>query len=214
VNDYESIQRRRNIEVGIFVLLAACSVVWLIFKFGDLPVTISELKSYKVYVRFPTASGVQENTPVRFCGYQIGRVVSIRRPEILEDLKTGRFYHQTEVVLNIDSRYDNIPADVEVKLMTRGLGSSFIEFKAPLFDIKQPLGEFLKNGSLLQGASGITSEFFPEESQKKLDGLVNDLSALLNNANDIIGDKSTKEHLREAIRKSRRRRSRDRRTAL
>jgi phospholipid/cholesterol/gamma-HCH transport system substrate-binding protein len=199
VSDYETIQRRRNIEVGIFVLIALISIVWLIFKFGDLPVTVSELKSYKVYVRFASASGVQENTPVRFCGYQIGRVVTVQRPDIREDLKTGKFYHQAEVILNIDSRYDNIPADVEVKLMTRGLGSSYIEFKTKPFDVEEPLGEFLKNGSLLQGETGISSEFFPEESQKKLDELVDNLRTLITNANDIIGDQANKEHLRTTL---------------
>ena len=199
MNDYESIQRRRNIEVGVFVLLALCAVVWLIFKFGDLPVRVSEFKSFKVFVRFPTASGVQENTPVRFCGYQIGRVVDVRGPEILKDLNTDKFYYQTEVVLNIDSKYDNIPANVEVKLMTRGLGSSFVEFKAGPFDVKEPLGDCLENGSLIQGSAGMTSEFFPEESQKKLDELVDNLASLINNANEILGDKSNKENFRATM---------------
>ena len=185
--------------MGLFVVVALGALFWMVFKFGDLPVFVSEWKSFKVMVQFPTAPGVQENTPVRFCGYQIGRVTDVKPPEILKDLNTGRFYHQTVVVLNIDKKYDNIPANVEVKLMARGLGSSYIEFRAQPFDVKEPEGEFLGVGSLLQGSTGMTSEFFPEESQKKLDELADGLKTLINNANDVLGDEANKENLRTTL---------------
>jgi len=196
VSDYETTQRRRNIIVGIFVIVAVCAFFWLIFKFGDLPVFVSEWKSFKVRVQFPTAPGVQENTSVRFCGYEIGRVTKVEPPKVLEDLNTGRFYHQTVVVLNIERKYDDIPANVDVKLMTRGLGSSYIELKLKHFDVMEPTGESLVAGSLLQGSTGMTSEFFPEESQEKLAKLVDGLSTLINNANDILGDPNNKENFK------------------
>jgi len=196
VSDYETTQRRRNIIVGIFVIVAVCAFFWLIFKFGDLPVFVSEWKSFEVRVQFPTAPGVQENTSVRFCGYEIGRVTKVEPPKVLKDLNTGRFYHQTVVVLNIERKYDDIPANVDVKLMTRGLGSSYIELKLKHFDVMEPTGESLVAGSLLQGSTGMTSEFFPEESQEKLAKLVDGLSTLINNANDILGDPNNKENFK------------------
>jgi phospholipid/cholesterol/gamma-HCH transport system substrate-binding protein len=199
VSDYESIQKRRDIIVGLFVILAMCALFWMVFKFGDLPVFVSEHRSFEVLVQFPEATGVQESTPVRFCGYQIGMVTKIKPPKVLKDLKTGRFYHQTLVVLSIDKRYDNIPADAEAKLMTRGLGSSYIDLKEPPFDVNQMEQKFLVNGSLLQGTAGMTSEFFPEESQKKLDELVDGLRALIKNANDILGNEANKENIRTTL---------------
>ena len=199
MSDYESIQRRRNIIVGLFVVVALCALFWMVFKFGDLPVFVSEWKSFEVRVQFPTAPGAQENTPVRFCGYQVGRVTDVKPPEILKDLNTGRFYHQTVVVLNIDKRYDNIPASVEVRLMARGLGSSYIELMVQPFDVREVEGEFLVTGSLLQGSTGMTSEFFPEESQKKLDELLNGLKVLIDNANDVLGDEANKENLKTIL---------------
>ncbi|MBA7641273.1 hypothetical protein ES703_48950 [subsurface metagenome] len=196
MSDYETTQRRRNIIVGIFVIVAVCAFFWLIFKFGDLPVFVSEWKSFEVRVQFPTAPGVQENTSVRFCGYEIGRVTKVEPPKVLKDLNTGRFYHQTVVVLNIERKYDDIPANVDVKLMTRGLGSSYIELKLKHFDVMEPTGESLVAGSLLQGSTGMTSEFFPEESQEKLAKLVDGLSTLINNANDILGDPNNKENFK------------------
>jgi phospholipid/cholesterol/gamma-HCH transport system substrate-binding protein len=199
VSDYESIQKRRDIIVGLFVILAMCALFWMVFKFGDLPVFVSERRSFEVLIQFPEATGVQESTPVRFCGYQIGMVTKIKPPKVLKDSNTGRFYHQTLVVLSIDKKYDNIPYNVQVKLMTRGLGSSYIDLKEPPFDVQEMEQKFLTNGSLLQGSTGMTSEFFPEESQKKLDELADGLKALLKNANDILGDETNKENIRTTL---------------
>ena len=199
MSDYESIQKRRDIIVGLFVILAMCALFWMVFKFGDLPVFVSERRSFEVLIQFPEATGVQESTPVRFCGYQIGMVTKIKPPKVLKDSNTGRFYHQTLVVLSIDKKYDNIPYNVQVKLMTRGLGSSYIYLKEPPFDVQEMEQKFLTNGSLLQGSTGMTSEFFPEESQKKLDELADGLKALLKNANDILGDETNKENIRTTL---------------
>lgn len=200
MSDYEIIQRRRNITVGIFVVIAACSLVWLIFRFGDLPVFISRWRSFEVRVQFQSAPGVQDNTIVRFCGYQIGRVTKIEPPKVLKDLNTGQFYHQTVVVIGVDKKYDDIPADVETKLMMRGLGSSYIEFRVRPFDVRKPLKkEFLTTGSLLQGSVGSASEFFPEESQKRLEELMDGLSILVRNTNDILGDEQNKGNIKRAL---------------
>lgn len=199
MSDYETIQRRRNITVGIFVITAICAMIWLIFKFGDLPIKVSEFRSFQVTVQFPTAAGVQENTTVYFCGFPVGSVTEVRPPQVLKDMKTDQFYHQTIVVLSIDKEYDNIPEDVEVKLMSRGLGSSFIELKTKPFDITQTDRKFLGTGSKLQGSTGMTSEFFPEESQKKLEDLADSFNTLVKNTNDIIGDPNNKENLKSIL---------------
>jgi ABC-type transporter Mla subunit MlaD len=182
-----------------------CALVWLIFVFGELPVTVSKLKSFQVFVQFQSAPGVQKETPVRFCGYQIGRVTKVKPPEKCRDLNSGLEYHQAVVVLSIDKEYVNIPSNVEVKLMTRGLGSSYIELvvdpslpPAPL-DPNRPVTTFLTDGMLLQGSTGMTSEFFPEASQKKLEELVDDLNTLVRNADDVIGDQDNKDNLKALL---------------
>jgi len=206
VSDYETIQRRRNIIVGIFVIVAASALIWLIFKFGDLPTTVSKIRSFDVFVQFPSAPGVQKDTPVRFCGYQIGRVTKVMAPEIRRDLNTDLKYHQSMVVLSIDKRYVNIPSNVQIKLMTRGLGSSWIELTvdpaklpAPLLDPNRPETRFLVDGTVKQGSTGMTSEFFPEESQKKFEELSESIKGLINDARDIIGDPNSKENLKKSL---------------
>jgi len=205
VSDYETTQRRRNMIVGVFVVVGVCALIWLIFKFGDLPTAVTRMSSFEVYVQFPTAPGVQTDTPVRFCGYQIGRVTKVMAPEIRKDMVTGLEYYQTIVVLSIDKTYVNIPSNIDVKLMSRGLGSSYVEIKqypdkaAEPLDPNRPETVYLVDKILLQGSTGITSEFFPEESQKKLDDLVEGLKALIANANDILGNRSNKENLQKTI---------------
>ena len=205
MSDYETKQKRRNVVVGLFVLLGMCALIWLIFKFGDLPGIVAELDSYEVFVQFPTATGVQKDTPVRFCGYQIGRVTSVMAPEIREDMINHLEYYQTVVVLSIDKRYVTIPSNIEVKMMTRGLGSSYIELKQspgkPVEpkDPNRPETKYLVDKIWLQGSTGMTSEFFPEESQQKLDNLINNLGALISNANEIMGNDKSKEDVKKTL---------------
>lgn len=206
MSDYEAAQRRRDVIVGVFVIVGLAALGWMIFKFGDLPTAITRMRSFEVYVQFPTAPGVEKDTPVRFAGYQIGRVTHVMAPEVRTDLNTGREYHQTLCILSINNKYVDIPCNVQVKLMTRGLGSSYLELKvdparlpAPLQDPNDPYSCFLRNGMLLQGSTGMTSEFFPEESQQMLNDLVMDIRAFIGNANDVIGDPNNKKNIKATM---------------
>jgi len=142
---------------------------------------------------------------VRFCGYQIGRVTEVMAPDRREDLVTGFEYYQTVVILSIGKSYVNIPSNVEIKLMTRGLGSSYIELKqvpgkpAEPLDPNRPETKFLVDKILLQGSTGITSEFFPEESQEKLVELVESLRVFIGHANDVMSSPDTKENLQKIV---------------
>jgi phospholipid/cholesterol/gamma-HCH transport system substrate-binding protein len=52
---------------------------------------------------------------------------------------------------------------------------------------------------LLQGSTGMTSEFFPEESQEQLSRLVEDIRRFVGHANDLLGDPSTKENFKATV---------------
>jgi ABC-type transporter Mla subunit MlaD len=122
-------------------------------------------------------------------------------PKPRRDLNTGQVYHQILIVLSIDKKHVNIPSNVEVKLMTRGLGSSFIDLQIDPTYIPSPNepNAFLVAETLLQGSTGMTSEFFPEESQKKLELLVEELSTLAKNINDVVGDPNTKDNFKSIL---------------
>ena len=191
MTDYTTLQKRRNMIVGGFVILAFCAFLWMISIFGELPIAVSARRSFKILVRFPEATGVQQNTPVKYCGYQIGRVTDVAPPEKEE----GSDYHQIKVTLAIEQRYEDIPHNVEIKLMRRGLGSSYIEFRPP----EEPMKDFLSDGDVLVGTTGVSSEFFPAEVQKKIEDLVNSVVALTKHANEIIGDTENKTNLKQTL---------------
>ena len=198
MSDFEAIQNRRNLVVGVFVVVGFLAFGWLIFKFGDLPLWVAKLRSYDVHVQFSAADGVQKDTPIRFCGYQIGRVTSVQPPEVRAEITLDpngepRWFHQSLVTMSIDNQFNDIPKDSQVTLLTRGLGSSFIEIESPIPDEDT---EHLVHGMTIQGSTGISSDFFPEETQKKLEGLVDDLRTFVGNANDIAGDDQNKENLK------------------
>ncbi|MGD9109717.1 MAG: MlaD family protein [Phycisphaerales bacterium] len=205
MSDYETTQRRRNITVGIFVFIALCALVWLIFMFNDLPGAVTTVRSYQVFVQFPSAQGVQEDTPVQFCGYQVGRVTDIMPPEPRYDKENKKTYHQTMCVLGIERKYKTIPSNADIKVITRGLGSSYIDIQinpnkdlVPL-DPNHPKSVYLCDKIRVQGSTGVANEFFPLESQRKLDKLADDLSTLINNTNEIIGDKQNKENIKKML---------------
>ncbi len=183
--------------VGIFVIVAVIAFFWMIFKFGDLPILVSEIRSYEIKIQFPSAPGVQKDTPVRFCGYQIGTVTDVKPPNVLQDLNTKKWYHQTTVIVSIDNHFKDIPDTVEAKLMTRGLGSSYIDLRIPPVDVLK--GKVLVEGSLLQGSTGVSSEFFPEETQAKLEELITGITTLVKNSNDVIGDANNKANIKNAL---------------
>jgi phospholipid/cholesterol/gamma-HCH transport system substrate-binding protein len=183
--------------VGIFVVVAVIAFFWMIFKFGDLPVLVSEIKSYEINIQFPSAPGVQRDTPVRFCGYQIGTVTRVKPPDVLQDLNTKKSYYQTKVTVSIDNHFKDIPDIVEAKLMTRGLGSSYIELRVPPVNTLE--GKVLVEGSLLQGSSGVSSEIFPERTQAKIEEMITGITEFVKNSNDIVGDANNKESIKTAL---------------
>ena len=101
------------------------------------------------------------------------------------------------VIVSIDNHFKDIPDIVEAKLMTRGLGSSYIEMRIPPVDVLK--GKVLVEGSLLQGSTGVSSEFFPEETRAKLEELITGISAFVKNSNDIVGDAENKASIKTAL---------------
>jgi phospholipid/cholesterol/gamma-HCH transport system substrate-binding protein len=205
MTDYNTQQRRRNYIVGTFVLVAFIVFVVMINKFRDLPLFVSQYSSFFVMGKFTDAPGVQPETPVQFCGYQIGRVALVSPPTYVEDPASGKSWHEVSVTMAIDKRYKNIPSNVNLMLMKRGLGSSYIELRAnpdlpltPLIPGK-PETQFLCKDMILKGSIGMSSEFFPPEMQNKLENLVDSISTLSRNTNQIIGDEDNKTNIKKTL---------------
>lgn len=190
--DYESIQRRRNLIVGAFVVIGTASFLWLIFAFGEMPTAVSRLRSYNIFVNFDTAPGVQQDTPIHYCGYQVGRVANIHPPEVKQG-PDGSFYHQVTVELLIDNKFKSIPDNVTFNLIRRGFGSSFIDIRV---DKSRESAGFIKAGGHYWGKTASSHEFIPEYIQKKIVVLADDLSELAQSANQILGDEQNQHNIK------------------
>lgn len=203
MTDYNTIQRKRNIVVGGFVMIAAAAMLWMIAIFGELPVAATRMRSFEVVVKFPSALGIQGKTPVYYCGYQIGKVITVAAPQLLEGPE-GKVIHQIKVGLAIDKKFQAIPMNVEFKVMKRSMGSSFVE----LVDPEHPLGDevdkknrFLRGeiGTAFQGSVGSTNEFIPEKVQKKIETLVVTISSLAASIDQVVGDKENQDNIRVTL---------------
>jgi len=202
--DYNTLQKRRNMIVGGFVVVALCAFLYMVYKFQELPIVLGKLRSFEIMVNFPNARGAQENTPVEYCGRQIGRVVDVSPPFLYTD-KQGRRYHQIKVTIAIEKQYVNIPSNVDILLMRRGLGSSYIELQddpqktlEPL-DPADPRTKYLMEGMVLAGSMDTSSEFIPKKVQNKIESLVDSIDTLAKNINDIIGNADNKANIKHTL---------------
>ncbi|MCK5000469.1 MAG: MCE family protein [Anaerohalosphaera sp.] len=202
--DYNSLQKRRNVIVGMFVLIAVAAFVWMIFKFGELPVTAQKMHSFELTVNFPSAPGVLPKTPIRFCGFQIGKVTSVGAPQLgLDD--QDRPHPFVSVVLAIQNDYKNIPSNAQIRVVERSIGSSFIEIvtdpELPVvpLDPEKVKSAYLHRGMVLEGTMGTANEFFPEEIRDKIDLFVENLTSLTSNLDVIFGDKQNQNNIKDAL---------------
>jgi len=66
-------------------------------------------------------------------------------------------------------------------------------------DPNRPETIYLVDQIWLQGGTGMTSEFFPEESQQKLSDLIDGINEFISNANDIVGDNESKANIKATL---------------
>jgi ABC-type transporter Mla subunit MlaD len=67
-------ESRRNLLVGVFVLVGIGALGTLVILFGQAPTWILRVNTYPIYVHFEQVAGVREGTLVTAKGIQIGRV--------------------------------------------------------------------------------------------------------------------------------------------
>jgi len=163
--------------VAIFVIIGLVVLGWLVFQFGDLPTFVSRYDAHEISIFLPEAPGLQENTPVKFRGYRVGKVVRVDPPELLPDLEDPKKkYYQIEIRVAISKEY-HIPANVRPKVFRRGLGTGFVALVLE----GQPSPEMIKAGDQFKGMVSEGSDFISEGTQRKLDQLITSLTELSDN---------------------------------
>jgi len=204
--DYNTAQRRRNAVVGAFVIVAFAGFMGLVYLFGEMPVAVAQMNSFRIIVQVPSAPGVRTNTPVYYCGYQVGKVVHVMAPRRVVDRDTGQPYHQVTMTLAIRNDYRTIPSNAEIVVVKRSMGSSYIDLQVdpekPLVQLVpgNPNSVYLCEGlPPLQGYVNMSSEFFPKETRRKLEDLMDSIKRLSDNANRVVGDTENQQSIKQTL---------------
>jgi phospholipid/cholesterol/gamma-HCH transport system substrate-binding protein len=200
MSDYEGIQNKRNMIVGAFVIIGVAIFIYMVFLFREMPTAMSKFTSYTIRAKFEYAPGRETDTPVRYCGYHIGRVTNVS-PPVMEQNSNGQFVNRITVTMAISKKYADIPSNVRVELVRKGFSSGHIEFTTkPMTaeDINNLNPKYLQQDMVLKGVSG-SSEFLPKDMQDKFNVLSDKLNLLLDNINIIVGDKENQKNLKNAL---------------
>ncbi len=189
--DFNTLQRRRNVIVGGFVIIAVCALLWMVTMFDNMPMAALKRNSFEIVVNFPAAPGVQQKTPIQYCGYQIGKVMTVYAPKHNEDGLTS-----VTIGLAIEDKFTNIPSNVDIRVIRRSIGSSYIELLA-VPDL--PVTEHLCEGMVLSGTVSMANDFIPEDVQDKLELFVERLTSLTTNLDTILGDEENQQNIKETL---------------
>ncbi len=173
---------KRNTIVGLFVLIGIGIFGWMVMRFRDLPAFLSSIDAQIITINFPQAPGIEENSPVLFCGYPVGKVVKVSPPAFIPEINNPqKSSYQIRVQVALGKEFE-VPRNTIAKVVRRGLGGSYIEFKLPKNIPTQP-ATMLKAGDKLQGEMSEATEFISENTQNKLDRLITSLTDLSDGLN-------------------------------
>jgi phospholipid/cholesterol/gamma-HCH transport system substrate-binding protein len=99
--------------VGAFIAMGLGALLVLAMRVSNLSIDSLVMdKGYYVRAKFDNIGGLKVRAPVKMSGVTVGRVAAIEF-----DNKT----YEAVTVLNIDKRYNKIPADTTASIYTAGL---------------------------------------------------------------------------------------------
>src|SRR4051812_35277700 len=77
---------RKNLMVGITVLLALILLGWMLLRFSDAPFRMFAKAQMPINIEAPSAEGVSEGTSIYYLGVSVGRVTKIERSDNLKSV--------------------------------------------------------------------------------------------------------------------------------
>jgi phospholipid/cholesterol/gamma-HCH transport system substrate-binding protein len=128
-------QRTLESFVGLFLLASIAALMLLAFKVSGLT-SFFKGAGYDVTAQFDDIGGLKVRAPVKIGGVLIGEVSAI-------SLDPSTF--RAVVTMHIENRFDHIPNDSSVGILTAGLlGDNYLAI-TPMYST-----DFLKNGSIIE----------------------------------------------------------------
>jgi len=173
-------EKKRNVAVGITVLVALAGLGYMILLFGEVPAFARG--GYQVRIGFPSAGNVIDGADVRLNGKRIGTVGAV---ELREDVRKG---------VTFDCRIEHevrIPDDVAVRIATRGLaGGAYVSLQTvPRPPGAPPAGWLATDGSAKLTGDTPTEGLIGPEVKAALDKIATGFEAftrLADNLNKVV----------------------------
>jgi len=176
-----------EMKVGGFIVLSTILLVAFLFFIGDWSSYFQP--GYSVAVRFESANGISEGSPIQYAGVQVGKVESVRLAYDGDGLTP-----HVELILRLPQEV-YVRGDDEASISTFGLlGEKYLEIRPG--PGKLPI---LKPGEVLVGRPPVSTERIIERSNEVLTELKSTLSGL----NSLVGDPEARIYLTETIQAAR-----------
>jgi ABC-type transporter Mla subunit MlaD len=103
---------KKNILVGVTVLVASILLGWMILRFSEAPLRLFMKPQMPIQFLASEAEGISEGSPVLYLGVNVGRVVDVRRSP-----------NQTNVIIYAVVDQDPpLPGNVEAVIRTQLIG--------------------------------------------------------------------------------------------
>lgn len=162
---------RKNLLVGLTVLLALLLLGWMILRFSDAPFQLFRTPQITLRIRAATAEGVSVGTPIYYLGVSVGRVDSIERePDGRNVVIVGLVDANPPLPANLQAQIRNtqlIGAGATIHLIlvdpagSAASGPGSHPAHEPGAADIQPVGR-LTHGQIIDSTSLSISEAFPE----------------------------------------------------
>ena len=168
-------QENFEIKIGIFILTGIILLIAVTFSIGEFLFK----PGYNIRVLLNFADGVQEASPVRLAGVEVGEV---KKTNILRDPETNATRVEVSLWLTNDAK---IEKDATVVINTLGLiGEKYVEILPGT-----PSSELLKDGDTIVGYDSVSMQ---KMTQKGYD-IILKLEKMLDSVNYVLDKVKAKE---------------------
>lgn len=153
-------ETRRNLMVGLFVLVGLGALGALVILFGHAPGTLAGATGTPLHIHFPSAAGIRSGNMVTIGGLPVGRVLGV------DFIDPKKFSAGVDAIVVIQSEYQ-IPDGSRAVTTEPGLGAG----RPPIEIIPGPPGgKPLAANAVIQGTvMSAVAQFIPENVVNTLD---------------------------------------------
>ncbi len=168
-------------KLGVFVLVSIAVLIGLVLKTGDF----SLKPGYTVRFIFGFVSGIDNGSPVRLAGVNVGEVKEIRV------VRNAQAQTQVEIISWIEQGA-YIEEDAEVRINSLGLlGEKYVEILPGTSGAKT-----LGDGGTLIGKTPVVMEKVTESGNR----LINKIELTMDSINEVVADPEFRKTVRGAFR--------------